>query len=213
MSPTRYWTNTRLLSTDQEHYFTGTSKLLVWLGNITAVWTNDNDDVIKWKHFPRCWPFVRGIYRSPANSPHKGQWRRALMSTLICAWINAWVNNRGAGDLRRHRAHYDVIAKNIDFDIKRTQFQVEHINLHESEDTGSMPIQIAKTLETTSIRHRSDTFASDRCIINIDQIIFAIWVFAEIWLIIGDRLNINMPSYQYRDPHVKHKTVSRPSYL
>ena len=32
-----------------------------------------HDDVIKWKHFPRYWPFVRGIYRSPANSQHKGQ--------------------------------------------------------------------------------------------------------------------------------------------
>ena len=27
---------------------------------------------------------------------------------FICAWINDWVNNREAGDLRRHRAHYDV---------------------------------------------------------------------------------------------------------
>ena len=34
-----------------------------------------HDDVIKWKHFPRNWPFVRGIHRSPVNSPHKGQWR------------------------------------------------------------------------------------------------------------------------------------------
>ena len=39
---------------------------------------------------------------------HKGQWRGALMFSLICAWINGWVNNRGAGDLRHHRAHYDV---------------------------------------------------------------------------------------------------------
>ena len=29
----------------------------------------------------------------------------------------------------------------------------------------------------------------------------------------GGRLNIKMPSYQYRDPHVKYKTVSRPCYL
>ena len=36
-------------------------------------------DVIKWKHFPRYWPFVRGIHWSPVNSPHKGQWRGALM--------------------------------------------------------------------------------------------------------------------------------------
>ena len=32
-----------------------------------------HDDVIKWKHFPRNWPFVREIHRSPVNFPHKGQ--------------------------------------------------------------------------------------------------------------------------------------------
>ena len=69
-----------------------------------------HDDVIKWKHFPRYWPFVRGIHRGPVNSPHKGQWRGALMYSLICAWINGWVNNGEAGDLRRHCAHYDVIV-------------------------------------------------------------------------------------------------------
>ena len=67
-----------------------------------------HDDVIKWKHFPRYWPFVRGIHRSPVNSPHKGQWRGALMFSLICVWINGWVNNSEAGDLRRYHAHYDV---------------------------------------------------------------------------------------------------------
>ena len=67
-----------------------------------------HDDVIKWKHFPRYWPFVRGIHRSPVNSPHKGQWCGALMFSLICVWINGWLNNREAGDLRRYRAHYDV---------------------------------------------------------------------------------------------------------
>ena len=43
-------------------------------------------------------------------SPHKGQWRGALMFSVICAWRNGWVNNREAGDLRRHNAHYDVIV-------------------------------------------------------------------------------------------------------
>ena len=46
----------------------------------------------------------------PVISPHKGQWRGALMFTLICVWINGWVNNREAGDLRRYRGHYDVIV-------------------------------------------------------------------------------------------------------
>ena len=68
-----------------------------------------HDDVIKWKHFPRYWPFVREIHRSPTNSPHKGPWRGVLMFSLICAYTNGWVNNREAGD----RAHYDVIVMDI----------------------------------------------------------------------------------------------------
>ena len=82
--------------------------------------TNEHDDVIKWKHFPRYWPFVRGIHRSPVNSTHKDQWRGALMFTLICARINGWVNNRKAGDMSRYRTHYDVIVMQvIIFHIKR----------------------------------------------------------------------------------------------
>ena len=76
-------------------------------GNIFII---HHDDVIKWKHFPRNWPFVRGIHRFPVNSPHKGQWRGALMFSLICPRINSWVNNGEAGDLRRYRVHYDVIV-------------------------------------------------------------------------------------------------------
>ena len=67
-----------------------------------------HDDVIKWKHLPRYWPFVRGIHRSPVNSPPKGQWRGALMFSLICVWINGWVHSREAGDLRRYGAHHHV---------------------------------------------------------------------------------------------------------
>ena len=77
---------------------------------INLLLVHAHDDVIKRKHFPRSWPFVQGIHRSPVNSPHKGQWRGALMFSLICDRINGWVNNGEAGDLRRHRAHYDVIV-------------------------------------------------------------------------------------------------------
>ena len=65
-------------------------------------------DVIKWKKIPRYWPFVRGIHRSPVNFLHNGQWRGAMMFSLICDCINGWVNNDEAGDLRCSRAHYDV---------------------------------------------------------------------------------------------------------
>ena len=65
-----------------------------------------------WQHqmenFPRHWPFVGGIHRSPMDSPHKGKWRRALIFSWIYAWRNGWANNRDACNLRRHRAHYDV---------------------------------------------------------------------------------------------------------
>ena len=70
--------------------------------------TLNHDGVINWKHFMRYWPFVRGIHQSPVYSPHKGQWRRVVVFSLICAWINGWVNIREAGDLRRHRSQYDV---------------------------------------------------------------------------------------------------------
>ena len=59
-----------------------------WVKTVPLSHQTPHDDVIKWKHFPRYWPFVRGIHRSPVNSPHKGQWRRALMFTLIYARIN-----------------------------------------------------------------------------------------------------------------------------
>ena len=72
-----------------------------------------HDGVIKWKHFSRYWPFVRGIHRSTVNSPHEGQWRGALVFSLICAWINGWINNRKAGDLRRHRAHPSWRHRNV----------------------------------------------------------------------------------------------------
>ena len=60
----------------------------------TGVTYDSHDDVIKWKHFPRHWLFVRGIHRSPVNFPHKGQWRGGLMLSLICAWTNGWVKRR-----------------------------------------------------------------------------------------------------------------------
>ena len=40
--------------------------------------------------------------------PQKGQWRGSLMSLGSMSWIKGWENNREAGDLRCHRAHYDV---------------------------------------------------------------------------------------------------------
>ena len=107
-----------------------------------------NENVIKWKHFPRYRPFVRGIHRSPVNSPHEGQWRGALMFTLICARINGWVNSREAGDLRRYRANYDVIVMNDSRFIFYSWYNI-----------GVVKIQIENILNTIAMDHMGTTFS------------------------------------------------------
>ena len=117
-----------------------------------------HDDVIKWKHFPHDWPFVRGIHRSPVNSPHKGQWRGALMFSLICAWINRWVNNREAGDLRRHRAHYDVIVMRprcVNSCVYLIHIATEPCDMMQRNGGA-----VTKTFEWSLLRNFSSTFVS-----------------------------------------------------
>ena len=92
-----------------------------------------HDDVIKWKYFPRYWPFVWGIHRWPVNFPHKGRWRGALIFSLICAWINAWVNNREAADFRRHRAHYDAIVMHFPLYFSHTRDKPVLLNITRGE--------------------------------------------------------------------------------
>ena len=56
-----------------------------------------HDDVIKWKHFPRYWPFVRGIHQAPE-----------FLYFLWSAPELTLSKNREAGDWRRHCAYYDA---------------------------------------------------------------------------------------------------------
>ena len=65
-----------------------------------------------WRHQMETFSAQLAICAGNSPVPHKGQWRGALMFSLICIWINSWVNNREAGDLRRHRGHYDVNVMN-----------------------------------------------------------------------------------------------------
>ena len=66
----------------------------------------EHDDVINWKHFPRYWPFARGIHRVPRTKASDAE----LYVFFDLRRINRLVNNGEAGELRRYRAHYDVIA-------------------------------------------------------------------------------------------------------
>ena len=68
-----------------------------------------HDDVIKWKHFPRNWPFVRG-FTGPGEFPTQKPVTRSFDVFFDLRLKNGWVNNRKAGDSSRHRGHYDVIV-------------------------------------------------------------------------------------------------------
>ena len=80
-----------------------------WHGNavhiINTVWS-------WWRHqmetFSTLLAICAGNSPVPGEFPDKSQWRGALVFSLICVWINGWVNNGEAGDLRLYRAHYDV---------------------------------------------------------------------------------------------------------
>ena len=127
-----------------------------------------HDDVIKWKHFPRYWPFVRGIHRSTVNSPHKGQWRGALMFSLICVWINGWVNNHEAGDLRRCSVHCDVIVM-----YAISVIENPYIYFYVSSKKNS-------TLNTLRPRQNGRQFADDilKCVFLIENV----WISIKISL-------------------------------
>ena len=94
------------------------------LFRVFFVWKDDSytamsrlfhdDSYSIWRHqmetFYKLLSLSVGILLVRVNSPHWGQWRGAFVFSLICAWLNGRVNNREAGDLRHHRAHYDVIV-------------------------------------------------------------------------------------------------------
>ena len=86
-----------------------------WAANVQTIKRNSRL-LLAWRRhqmetFSELLAFWGGIHRSPVNSPHKGQWRGALVFSLMCTWTyNGWANHRDAGDLRHHRTQYDVIV-------------------------------------------------------------------------------------------------------
>ena len=101
----------------------------------------------------------------PVNSPHKGQWRGALMFSLICAWIDDWINNREACDLRRHRGHYDVNVMGIMADEWIESFQKLFLIILKT-DQSQMDIYSQQYLKIkvngASKTHRTSTLSSVR---------------------------------------------------
>ena len=82
---------------------------IVWLKHTNSA---SYDDVIKWKHFPRYWPFVRestGHRWIPLTKASDAELRCFLWSA---PQQMVWVNNKDAGELWRNRSHYYVTVLN-----------------------------------------------------------------------------------------------------
>ena len=88
-----------------EGWFSSTWFLAWWShqGRFDIIW--DCRDP-RWRHQLETYSALLALW--PVNSPYKGQWRGTLKFSSIYAWTNGWINTRDAGDLRCHRAHYDV---------------------------------------------------------------------------------------------------------
>ena len=77
----------------------------------TVSWTNEYR-ISWWRHPLETFSALLAI--CARNSPVTGEFpakrpvTQSFDVSLICAWINGWINNREAGDLRRHRTHYGV---------------------------------------------------------------------------------------------------------
>ena len=70
-----------------------------------------HDDVINWKRFPRYWPFVWEIHRSPVNSPHKGP----VTHTLMLVRITCYTNSRNDRWFETTWRSCDVIVMSSDY--------------------------------------------------------------------------------------------------
>ena len=79
-----------------------------------AIHPTDYALVSWWRHQTETFSALLAL--CAGNSPVTGEFpsQRPVTGSfdvsLVCAWINGWVNNCKAGNLRHHRAHYDVIV-------------------------------------------------------------------------------------------------------
>ena len=91
----------------------------------------DNINFSWWRHQMQTFSALLAICEG--NPPVTGCFRSrgSLMFSLICAWTNSWTNNGDPGDLRRHRAHYDVaLMCKIWSHCIKVRFEQHAINTH-----------------------------------------------------------------------------------
>ena len=135
---------------------------------------------------------------STVHSPHKGQWRGALMFVWSAPWINGWINNRGSGYLRRVLyIHYsDVILTPIASQItnltivysavylrrrskKTSTLRVTGLCVGNSPVTGEFSAQRASNAENVSIWWRHN-------------VLWPPWIHVSAMLCMHRKANIDM---------------------
>ena len=120
------------------------------LGELWAVDCESSQAPSWWRHqmetFSALLALCTGIHQSPyrihqllVNSLHNSQWHGALMFSLICAWINGWVNNGETGDLRCHHTHYDVTVMLWCSSVDNTNAVMKSLNRDHTLNTRKAP--------------------------------------------------------------------------
>ena len=113
------------------------------LSSASGDWGNFtyHDDVVKWKHFPRCWPFVQGIHQSPVNSLHKG--------------------HNGRDNVSNHQPHDCLLSRLFRRRSKKTsKLRATGLCAGNSPGTGEFPPQKGSNTENVSVwwRHHGTAF-------------------------------------------------------
>ena len=139
-----------------------------------------------------------GIHRSSVNSPHKGQWRGALMFSLIGAWINRWVNNGEAGD-------FNTLSRSLWRHCNVAVTFWAHVFVYLGFTPNSPYTAKPCSTWTHHDGHGSWFIAGQSSLVSASEETKISGA--------GRRFNIKMSSYQYRKSHCGDKTVVRSSYL
>ena len=129
---------------------------------------------------------------TPVNSPHKGQWRGALMFSLICVWINGWVNKREAGDVRRHRAQYDVIVMHGSVQSR------PHTTKQPPQNLTPYPVQSGTTYIFACVKGSLRTSSWRGGWVHIPGIICRLSDPSQLWRTSADEFLISFPE-RYKD--------------
>ena len=90
-----------------------------------------------WRHQMKTFSALLAL--CAGHSPVTGEFpsqRGALMFSLSYTWTNGWVNNRNAGDLMHHSAHYDVTVMYQSNVTEHQKIELDiTVSSHERHDT------------------------------------------------------------------------------